>query len=148
MGAQGSGQHDVQEEKGKPVDLERAIRDKVLARDDRFALRAYLFIYESLAYTQKRLGRDDARLDPAQRHVSGQELLEGIRCYSDELFGPLAPTVFRSWGITSSQDFGRIVFNLVESKLLGKTEDDSIEDFANGFDIDTAFDGPVDVTLE
>ena len=148
MGVPGSGQHAVHGKGGEPVDLERAIREKVLARDNRFALRAYLFIYESLAYTQKRLGRDDRKLDPVQRHVSGKELLDGIRGYSDKLFGPLSPTVFRSWGITNSQDFGRIVFNLVESKLLGKTDDDSIQDFANGFDIDTAFDGPIDVTLE
>ena len=74
-----------------------------------------------------------------------QELIEGIRDYATELFGPLAPTVFRNWGLTATQDFGDIVFNLVENDLLNKTDADRREDFANGFDFDTAFDGPVEV---
>ena len=132
----------------KPLDLEQAIRERVLSRDSRFSLPAYLFIYESLAFTQKQLGRDAPELDAGKRHVSGQELVAGIRAYSTGLFGPLAPAVFRNWGLRSSRDFGQIVFNLVEGDLLGKTEQDCIDDFADGFDFDTDFDGPLDVTLK
>lgn len=132
----------------KPFNLEHAIRERVLSRDSRFSLPAYLFIYESLAFTQKDLGRNRANLEASRRHVSGQELVAGIRKYSEELFGPMAPAVFRTWGLNSTQDFGRIVFNLVDSDLLGKTEQDSLDDFTDGFDFDTAFDGPLDVTLE
>ena len=124
-----------------PIDLETAIRQRVLPDDARYGLAAYLFIYESLAFTQKRLQRDDPQLEAGQRHVSGQELLEGIREYAGRMFGPLAPTVFRSWGLKTTGDFGEIVFNLVEHELLGKTETDRREDFADGFDFDTAFEG-------
>ena len=127
------------------MDLETAIREKVLVHDSRFELAAYLFIYEALAYTQKRAGRDRPDLDLAERHVSGQELLNGIREYAGQLFGPLAPTVFRRWGVRSTKDFGEIVFALVERGLLGKTERDKRDDFAHGFDFDTAFEGPLEV---
>ena len=122
-----------------PIDLESAIREKVLSRDSRYEIGAYVFIYEAPAYTQKMLGRDDPSLAPAKRHVSGRELIEGIRRYAGELFGPLAPTVFRTWGVNRTEDFGELVFNLVESGLLGKTDTDRREDFAGGFDFDTAF---------
>jgi uncharacterized repeat protein (TIGR04138 family) len=131
-----------------PVDLETAIRRQVLSRDPRYELAAYFFIYEALAYTQKSLGRDAADLTAAQRHVSGRELLNGIREYAALMFGPLAPTVFRSWRVRSTEDFGEIVFNLVEQGLLGKTERDTREDFAGGFDFDHAFEGPFKVKVE
>jgi uncharacterized repeat protein (TIGR04138 family) len=131
--------------KPEPVDLETAIRRQVLSRDPRFELAAYFFIYEALAYTQKALGRDGPNLTPAQRHVSGQELVNGIREYAAQMFGPLAPTVFRSWRVRRTEDFGEIVFNLVEHGLLGKTEKDMREDFAGGFDFDQAFEGPFKV---
>ncbi len=123
----------------EPRDLESAIRAKVLKQDARFAPAAYLFLYEALAYTQRRLGRDAPTVTGRARHVSGQELLEGIESYARESFGPLSPVVFRAWGLTRSSEFGDIVFNLVEAGLLGKTEEDRREDFAGGFDFDTAF---------
>jgi len=128
-----------------PVDLEADIRQKVLSRDARYELAAYVFIYEALAYTQQQLGRSDPEMDAAKRHVSGPELLEGIREYASKLFGPLAPTVFHRWGLTKTEDFGQIVFNLVKHDLLGKTEGDKPEDFAHGFDFDTAFEQPFKV---
>jgi len=128
--------------------LEADIRKRVLARDRRYEISAYMFIYESLAYTQRRLGRDGAALGAAERHVTGQELLQGIREYAGKIFGPLAPTVFRSWGVTRTEDFGELVFNLVESDLLGKTETDRREDFGGGFDFDSAFDEPFEVKPE
>ena len=125
------------------MDLDAAIREKVLSRDTRYELAAYFFIYEALAFTQKFLGRDDPNMDAAQRHVSGKELIEGIRQYAAQSFGPLTPTVFKNWGIHRTADFGEIVFNLVESDLLGKTDGDRREDFADGFDLETAFEEPL-----
>jgi len=131
-----------------PTDLESAIRKRILASDRRYAMGAYLFIYEALAFTQKELGRDDPEMAQERRHVSGQELLEGIRHYAEHIFGPLAPSVFRNWGVRKTEDFGEIVFSLVENNLLGKTESDSRRDFAGGFDLDSAFDGPIKVKPE
>ena len=125
------------------MDLDAAIREKVLSRDTRYEMAAYLFIYEALAFTQQLLRRDDPNQDAAQRHVSGKELLDGIRQYAAQSFGPLTPTVFNNWGIRRTADFGEIVFNLVESDLLGKTDGDRREDFADGFDLETAFEEPL-----
>jgi len=124
------------------ADLEADIRQKVLSHDSRYELAAYLFIYEALAYTQEQLGRADPEMAAAKRHVSGPELLDGIKEYAGKLFGPLAPTVFHRWGLGKTEDFGEIVFSLVEHDLLGKTEGDKREDFAHGFDFDTAFEQP------
>ena len=132
----------------EPVDLETAIREQVLSRDARYEVGAYLFLYEALGYAQKALGRTGPNLQQTEKHVSGKELLEGIREYAAHQFGPLAPTVFRRWGIRRTEDFGEIVFNLVESGLLAKTENDSREEFADGFDFDEAFEGPFSAEIQ
>jgi uncharacterized repeat protein (TIGR04138 family) len=111
----------------------------ILAKDPRYESEAYLFVKDALDYTQKLVikpSRDEIR------HVSGQELLEGIRAFALTQFGPMAPTVFEEWGIRRCEDFGEIVFNMVEIGLLGKTEKDSRADFQSGYDFDAAFRQP------
>jgi len=63
-------------------------------------------------------------------HVTGQELLEGIRQYALQQYGPMTVTVFEEWGVNHCRDFGEIVFNMVESGLLQKTETDTRNDFS------------------
>ncbi|HRU07739.1 MAG TPA: hypothetical protein P5137_18400 [Candidatus Brocadiia bacterium] len=140
--AKKNGERDAQPE---PQDLETAIRRRVLNRDKRYHINAYRFIYEALEHTQKLLGRRPDSDNPEDRHVTGQELLEGIRDCAQRAFGPLAPCVFRSWGVRRTEDFGEIVFSLVEAGLMGKTDRDSRADFANGYDFDAAFDGPLKI---
>jgi len=125
------------------LDPEEILRERVLKNDPRYPPAAYLFLYQALAYTQKMLGRDPANPDERKRHVTGQELLEGIRRYAEEQFGRLAPPVFRAWGIHNTRDFGHMVFNLVQARLMSKTDSDSLHDFEDGFEFDEAFDGPV-----
>ena len=111
----------------------------ILAKDPRYESEAYLFVKDALDYTQKLVikpSRDEIR------HVSGQELLEGIRAFALTQFGPMAPTVFEEWGIRRCEDFGEIVFNMVEIGLLGKTDQDSRADFQNSYDFDAAFRQP------
>jgi uncharacterized repeat protein (TIGR04138 family) len=102
----------------RPDDL---LRDLV-ARDPRYRPDAYRFIFEALDYTLKAQGRKGG-------HVSGRELLEGIRDFALDQFGGLAGLVFDQWGVRCTGDFGEMVFNLVEAGLMGKTESDSREDF-------------------
>ena len=45
-------------------------------------------------------------------------------------------------GRQSCQDFGEIVFNMVEIGLLAKTEKDARADFQNGYDFTDAFRKP------
>jgi len=103
---------------------------------------AYEFVFDSLRYTQEMLNRghvvDEMSEDSA--HISGRELLEGVRLLALERFGLLSQMVFRSWGIKSTEDFGRIVFELVERGEMKKTERDSISDFVEVYDFEEAFD--------
>lgn len=120
------------------VNFDEAL-DSILAADTRFHRDAYLFMREALDYTQKLVGTKNLG---KVRHVSGQELLDGIRQYSLGQFGPMTATVFDEWGVRNCQDFGEIVFNMVEFGLLAKTEKDSREDFRSGYDFTDAFRKP------
>jgi uncharacterized repeat protein (TIGR04138 family) len=106
----------------------------ILTRDPRYTGDAYVFVRAGLDYTVRRLKNP--------RHVSGQELLDGIREFALMEFGPMTKTVLNEWGIQRTEDVGEIVFNMVETGLLGKTDKDSRADFANGYDFDEAFRKP------
>ncbi len=110
---------------------------KLALKDGRYAPEAFSFLYESLDHAVRLAGREQS--EGADRHVSGQELLAGMRVYAAELFGPLAGEVWRRWGVRETLDWGRIVFLLVEAGLLNRQEDDKIEDFKDGFEFDDAF---------
>lgn len=110
--------------------LEQGIR--TLARTDpRYAFHAYCFLFEALEHTVRKLGE--------RRHVSGRELLTGIRDLALLQFGGLARMVLEGWGIRRTEDFGEMVFHLVDAGLMGKTESDTKEDFRDVYDFDAAF---------
>ncbi|MAV39542.1 MAG: hypothetical protein CML12_03060 [Puniceicoccaceae bacterium] len=111
----------------------KAIQDQ----DGRYQRPAYYFLRQALDYTIKQ-NYSDSELSSSQ-HISGQELLEGIRSYALEEYGPMAYFLFKNWGVHSCSDFGNIVFNLVDSHVLGKTDTDSPEDFKEGYDFKKAF---------
>jgi uncharacterized repeat protein (TIGR04138 family) len=113
--------------------------ERIRARDPRYDSEAYFFIREALSFTMKMLDKPEE--GPA-RHVSGGELLEGIRRYALDEFGPITLKVLHTWGIRNTQDIGEIVFNMVEAGELGRTDEDRREDFANGFDFEDAFAKP------
>ena len=119
------------------------ILDQILEKDDRYHRDAYYFIREGLDYTQHKLAKEEEGKE--SRHISGQELTNGLRQYAIDNFGPMTKALLNEWGVNSTEDFGEIVFNLVENNLLAKTENDSREDFANGFDFDEAFVEPFKV---
>jgi uncharacterized repeat protein (TIGR04138 family) len=110
---------------------------KLALKDGRYSTEAFLFLFESLDQAVQLAGREKA--EGADRHVSGQELLAGLRHNASEVFGPLAAEVWRAWGIRDSLDWGRIVFLLVESGLLNRQENDTLDDFRQGFDFDEVF---------
>ena len=112
--------------------------DAIIARDSRFERDAYLFIRDALEYTTKQQKKKAAG-PPPECHVSGQQLLEGVRLYALSQYGPMVPTVFEHWRVRSCEDIGSIVFNLIEAREFGKSEQDTIEDFRRGYDFDEAF---------
>jgi len=120
------------------VSFEQAL-ELLQAKDARYQRDAYLFVREALDHTQKTIGKQSRG---EIRHVSGQELLEGIRDYALSEFGPMAMLVLEEWGIRSCEDFGEIVFNMVETGILAKTEKDSREDFRGGYKFFDAFRKP------
>lgn len=106
--------------------------EELVKRNPRYKADAYEFLMQALHFTQKKLNR--------KGHVTGRELSEGIKEYALEKFGPMARTVFEHWGITKTEDFGELVFNMVENNLMSKTDKDSKEDFRGIYDFKEAFD--------
>jgi len=119
------------------IDFEEAI-ERIAGKDARYPRDAYFFVREALGFTQKTAGRTGKSV----RHVTGRELLTGIREYALSQFGPMTLTVLDEWGIRRCEDFGEIVFNMVEDGLLAKTDTDSREDFKDGYDFEEAFRKP------
>lgn len=116
------------------VTFEEAL-EQILLSDPRYHREAYAFVREALDHTQKLIGKEAAG---KIRHVTGQELLDGIREFALHQFGPMTTTVFEAWGITKCEDFGNIVFNMVETRLLAKTDTDSRADFQDGYRFEDA----------
>jgi len=98
-----------------------------VAKNPSYHADAYLFVCEGVEYTCEKLG--------GRKDVSGQELVEGLCDLAVERFGYLAPTVLKHWGVKSTEDFGEIVFTLVEFGLLGKSPRDSKADFRDVLDL-------------
>lgn len=120
------------------INFDEAV-ELILCRDTRFSRDAYTFVREALDYTQKLIGKETRG---QIRHVSGEELLEGIRQFALQQFGPMAVTLFEEWRVRNCSDFGEIVFNMVEIGLLAKTDKDTRADFQNGYDFTEAFRKP------
>lgn len=114
-----------------------------LARQDgRYHVDAYLFVFDALGYARDSMqlmgevteGDDPEELE--ERHLTGQQLCEAIRQLALEQFGYMAKLVLNQWGVTKTDDFGHIVFNLIEVGQMRKTEHDRREDFNGVFDFD------------
>ena len=122
------------------IDKDQVILD--LVRDDpRYFTEAYHFIFEALDYTLRVRGG-------GRRHVTGEEIMHGVRKLALESFGYLARPVVESWGVRSTADFGDIVFKLINADLLQKTADDRREDFEGLFSFDEAFDHAFELELQ
>src|SRR5438876_558726 len=120
------------------VNFEETV-EKILKHDTRYHRDAYVFVREGLDFTQKAIGKgkkDDTR------HVSGQELLEGIRDHALQQYGPMTLSVLHEWGINRCDDIGEIVFNMVKFSLLRKTDKDSLDDFRDVYDFHEVFRAP------
>ena len=121
-------------------DLEFAeIVGLICKEDPRFDRKAYDFVRQALDHTVKEVKRKQSERTGKSQHVSGAELLTGIRDYALEQYGPLAKTVLNTWGVRRCSNFGDIVFNLIEYNVFSKTENDRREDFAEIYDFDEAF---------
>lgn len=106
--------------------------ESILEKDSSYKFEAYTFVLAALHDTVTKLKKP--------RHITGQELAEGIRRYALQQFGPMAKTVLHYWGVRKTLDFGKIVFALIDVKLLSKQPEDKLEDFDRVYEFDDVFD--------
>ncbi|MBX3473713.1 MAG: hypothetical protein KF754_04965 [Planctomycetes bacterium] len=115
-----------------PMDVEGGIME-ICRKDRRYAPAAYRFVmFEGIEYT----AREHLKLKE-RRHLTGAEVCEGLRKLALSQFGFMACDVWRSWGVTCTRDWGNIIFNLCDHKLLQRTDTDRIEDFEGVYDLET-----------
>ncbi len=116
----------------------------VLARDPRYSIHAYAFVFEAISYTKNLQagarpgGRQANARGAASRHVTGQQLCEGACLMALAQYGYLARVVLRQWGLRSTSDLGEVVYNLIASGDLQKNASDSRSDFDGVFDLELA----------
>ena len=105
-----------------------------------YPVEAFHFVRDGLSYAAHRVHDVEMENLPEQdRHISGQQLCMGLRDYAIERYGMLAPAVLGHWHIRRTEDFGRIVFAMVDHGLLSKTNDDTLDDFRSVYDFGEAF---------
>ena len=100
---------------------------EIIQHDQRYHADAYEFVNSAVSYTVKKLSRD--RKPSGNRHDTAEELVAGSLDYAVSEYGFLAAAVIRSWGLLSGEDFGNIVYNMIDAKLLSASKDDSPADF-------------------
>lgn len=114
----------------------------VRTRAARFPEEAFEFVRDGLKHTVVAL-HGPATTAPAaaaeRRHVSGQQLCMGLRDLAVQRWGLLAPTVLKKWGVTRTEDFGTIVYAMIDRRELRSSDNDSMDDFRGVFDFDEVF---------
>lgn len=99
---------------------------------------AYRFVFEALQFAQERLKRTAQDAEDESAHISGPELLEGVRELGLKKYGMLSRTVFGHWGVKATDDFGKIVFELIDRGEMRKTDRDQLTDFFEVYDFEQA----------
>mgnify|MGYP001547975172 CR=1 FL=1 len=115
----------------EPLDKDRIILD-IVSRDPRYHAEAYDYVFEALDFTMQRRGG-------GAKHVTGHEIMGSVRDLAIQQFGFLARSVLAAWGVHRTDDFGEIVFNLIDADLLQKTANDRREDFSELYEFDEVF---------
>lgn len=100
---------------------------------------AFQFVQQGLGHTVERIAEYGGLQSDEGSHVSGQQLCLGLRKLAISQYGLLAPTVLRHWNVLRTDDFGRIVFAMIEQGLMSKTADDTLEDFRGVYDFAEVF---------
>jgi uncharacterized repeat protein (TIGR04138 family) len=113
--------------------------DAIVERDKRYDAGAYFFLKDALDFTIKRSVSEN---NGEERHVSGQELLIGVRDFALQEFGPMAHTLLSEWGVRCCQDVGEMVFVLIEEGMFGRQDSDTKDDFREIFDFEKALTEP------
>ncbi|MDR3228796.1 MAG: hypothetical protein LBT53_05225 [Puniceicoccales bacterium] len=118
--------------------------EKIIASDPRFARGAYYFVRTGLDHTVKGMTKSTKppKAGVPRSHVTARQLLNGLCEFALEQYGPMSLTLFARWGITTTDDIGAIVFNLIEANILGRSNTDSRDDFKNTLDLKSELHSP------
>ena len=115
---------------------------KIYEEDDTFPPMAYCFVrdsvhkaLENIAKVNREIGFDN-EVPP---DIKGADLCRFFRDTLLTRFGPCAIDVLDTWNIKQTSDFGKIIYKLISVEILGKSENDSIEDFDNVYDFTEEF---------
>ena len=111
------------------IDFEADSFADIVAKDKRYDARAYALLLDVVRYLSGEEGK----------HVPGEDIVDEFRDEALDQFGPLTYTVLTEWGLSSTEDIGEMMLNLVESKRIGRDETDSVDAFASGYDFKEAF---------
>jgi uncharacterized repeat protein (TIGR04138 family) len=103
----------------------------ILEKDKRYKLQAYSFVLAAIEIARNQTKKT--------KHVTGQELCQGFKVLAQSEFGIMAKTVLETWGVKTTDDIGNIVYNMIEAGMMGKTEEDKLEDFYNVYNFDKVF---------
>jgi|GEM_PF-693195 len=108
---------------------------EIIVHDERYSIEAYHFVSDACQKTALQ------QMSPGHlsASASARELLATLRREALELFGKKAKAALNSWGVRSCEDFGEIVFQMMEAGVLGSEPGDSKDDFRRGYDFGVAF---------
>ena len=112
---------------------------KILRDAGPYPMEAFSFVREGLSYTAQNVHEDPEAREESDRHITGQQLSLGLRDFAIERYGLLARAVLEHWSVRRTDDFGRIVYAMVEAGLMSKTPNDSLGDFQEVYDFEHAF---------
>lgn len=118
-----------------PREMEQIVREIAV-----YPPEAYEFVQRGLQYTVERLRQRTSAGEgggEGPRHITGQELSWGLRLFAWERWGLMARTVLKRWNITSTMDFGKVVYALIEGGVLARSPSDRLEDFRSVYDFAT-----------
>lgn len=114
---------------------------EIAERDGRYPPEAFEFVKDALKHAQHMFDKGvppEGEPPGDEYHISGRELLEGLCDLARREFGLMASVVFERWGVRRTDDFGEIVFALIEAGVLAGSENDRKDDFQGIFDLETA----------
>jgi uncharacterized repeat protein (TIGR04138 family) len=113
-----------------------------------YSVEAFYFIQQGIQIATEQIhGPQGPASRPGTRHVTGRQLCETLREFAIERWGLMASVVLRSWGLKSTNDFGRLVFAFVDAGYWQKTPADSVDDFDSVYNFREAFDQRYRITL-
>ena len=119
----------------EPLSHEQLL-DKCAVQNPTYPRAAYAFVCHAVRDVANELAKQQ---QGAPRHISGQELCEGLRKLLIRHFGRLTAAVLSHWNISETTDFGNIVYALVDVGLLSVSAEDSRTDFTDVYRFHEAY---------